>query len=71
MTRIRNARHSQKRSAIIPNGACFVKHFFQIFPIFFFSPVFDLFRGISSECFAGNFFKILQNAYCVLQKNLV
>jgi len=49
----------------------FVKYFFQIFPIFFFSPVFDLFRGISSECFAGNFFKILQNAYCVLQKNLV
>ena len=34
MTRIRNARRSQKRSAIIPNGACFVKHFFHFFSIF-------------------------------------
>ena len=34
ITHIRNARHSQKRSAIIPNGACFVKHFFHFFSIF-------------------------------------
>ena len=58
-------------SDIIPCIPPFVKRFFQIFPIFFFSPVFDLFRGISSEASTGNFFKILQNAYCVLQKNLV
>ena len=35
MTRIRNARHSQKRSAIISNRIAFVKHYFRLFSTFF------------------------------------
>ena len=35
LTRIRNARHSQKRSAIISNRIAFVKHYFRLFSTFF------------------------------------
>ena len=35
MTRIRNARRSQKRSAIISNRIAFVKHYFRLFSTFF------------------------------------